>query len=371
MLFVKRIMAEKARQTNIELLRILSMVLIIGHHIAVHSGFSFGTDITFNRLFIQFLSLGGKIGVDVFVLISGYFLIFESKIKVQKIIRFVSQCLFYSIVIYVLFCIFGKTSVSIKGIIKALVPIASSQWWFVSTYFVIYLFSPFINKLLSSLDKKSYLLFLLLMFFCWCFVPTFTTLSYQFTNLGWFLFLYSLAGYYRIHQQEITLKCSTCFIIAIGMYFLTFLSAVVFDLLGRQWEIFSSHATYFYGMEKLPILIISVAFLMAFSKLNVKNNHITNAVASTTFGIYLIHDSNYVRPFLWIDLFKNAEYQNSTALCLHCLTVLLVVFVGCSVIDYVRIKVLEKPYMRCVNKILTKTEMRFSQFRLNKRQKGK
>ena len=60
------------RQSNIELLRIIAMIFIIAHHFAVHGGFNFSTDIiTVNSLWIQFIKIGGKIGVNIFVLISG------------------------------------------------------------------------------------------------------------------------------------------------------------------------------------------------------------------------------------------------------------------------------------------------------------
>ena len=64
------------RSSNIELLRIIAMIMIIAHHVSVHSGFVYpGEIISFNRLWIQFIQLGGKIGVNIFVLISGYFLV--------------------------------------------------------------------------------------------------------------------------------------------------------------------------------------------------------------------------------------------------------------------------------------------------------
>lgn len=56
------------RQSNIELLRIIAMVMIVGHHFAVHGwegGFPYPS-ISVNRLWIQFIQMGGKIGVNVF-----------------------------------------------------------------------------------------------------------------------------------------------------------------------------------------------------------------------------------------------------------------------------------------------------------------
>ena len=49
------------RQSNLELLRIVSMILIVAHHYSVHGGFIL-PEMNFNKAFIQVLSLGGKLG---------------------------------------------------------------------------------------------------------------------------------------------------------------------------------------------------------------------------------------------------------------------------------------------------------------------
>ena len=60
------------RKSNFELLRILAMLRIIGHHFSVHGDAVFATDVlTVNRLWMQCIEIGGKLGVNIFVLISG------------------------------------------------------------------------------------------------------------------------------------------------------------------------------------------------------------------------------------------------------------------------------------------------------------
>ena len=63
------------RASNIELLRIISMILIIMHHFSVHGCFPFTPDLTFNKVFLQVFGLGGKAAVVAFVMITGYFMV--------------------------------------------------------------------------------------------------------------------------------------------------------------------------------------------------------------------------------------------------------------------------------------------------------
>lgn len=81
------------------------MVMIVGHYFAVHGwegGFPYQS-ISVNRLWVQFIQMGGKIGVNVFVLISGYFLIIAPKIKISKVIKLWLQIAFYSLILFALF----------------------------------------------------------------------------------------------------------------------------------------------------------------------------------------------------------------------------------------------------------------------------
>ena len=77
---------EKMRSSNIELLRILGMITIVAHHLAVHSKINFAIDTAnFNHWFLLFYQMGGKIAVNIFMIISGYFMVLSTNAKIQKI----------------------------------------------------------------------------------------------------------------------------------------------------------------------------------------------------------------------------------------------------------------------------------------------
>ena len=92
-----------SRQSNIELLRIVAMLMIIAHHFSVHGNFDLRNMLVGNNIWLQFLATGGKIGVNIFVMISGYFLISSKNIETKKVLKLLAQILFYSVIIFILF----------------------------------------------------------------------------------------------------------------------------------------------------------------------------------------------------------------------------------------------------------------------------
>lgn len=162
----------KIRQSNIELLRIAAMLMIVGHHMAVHgiyhvmagenaySVYSMGTQL--NKAFTSLFAPGGEIGVAIFFMITGYFQIKKNTFSLKKIIL---QSFFYGAFCTIAFGIIellgGMAPLYVvknigKFAMKAVfTPITGNVWWFVTSYIIIMLLSPFINRYLNKLNKKG------------------------------------------------------------------------------------------------------------------------------------------------------------------------------------------------------------------------
>ncbi|MCM1263720.1 MAG: acyltransferase [Butyrivibrio sp.] len=363
------------RMSNIELLRIVAMIMIIAYHIPIHLNFVCPAHtITVSQLWNQFILMGGKTGVNIFVLISGYFLIDSKGIKISKIIKLWLQIFTYSVLIYIIFTISGLESFSVKSFIKCMLPITYEGWWFAGTYFVLYLISPFINIFLKTLDKKNYQRFLAVVLILWCLIPTVTGKEFEGNNLLWFICLYSVAAYIRLWHDEsgISLKSKKSleligsaklskltkwyFGIALLLIVLTFLMVVGLDFFGVQIADLSAHA-HLYEMNRLPVFLIALFMFLGFKGLNIHYNKVINLIASATFGVYLIHDSKSVSWFLWIVLFSNIDGWEKMILPYSIVAVCLV-FIICTCIELIRIFLLERHYMKIMDnmKIINKKE---------------
>ena len=94
---------KKVRDSNLELYRIIVMMVIVAHHYVVNSGLLevMETNLSSNRtLFYYLFGLWGKVGINCFVLITGYFMC-TSNITIRKFLKLLLEIEFYNVVIYI------------------------------------------------------------------------------------------------------------------------------------------------------------------------------------------------------------------------------------------------------------------------------
>ena len=360
---------KKVRQSNFELLRIIAMLMIVAHHFSVHSGFAWGSLKGINGTFLNFISIWGKIGNNIFILISGYFLVTVKTLKINKILKLWLQIFSYSILILFLACVIDtnyadgclRFSFAISGIgrlstrelLMHLFPIGFGEWWFASTYFMLFLLSPFINKALLNMTRKEYQIMLVFVLFFWCIVPSITKglVLYGSNNLLWFITVYCVAGYIRLHMKQTNIQGGAYIVLAITFAVLYF----CFDKISFKPNSFFSFLNHFkIGFarnEYISVFMVSLLLFIGFMKLDIGENRLINYVASTTFGIYLIHDSNYLRPFLWRRFFKGAELCTNKILIPYAIMAIMIVFIACSLFDILRKITIERCYSNMVKQI--------------------
>lgn len=340
------------RQSNIELLRVIAMLMIISCHFSTHGGFQFpGGELTVNRLWTQCLTFGGNLGVDIFVLISGYFLIGSTAFRTDKALKLALQILTYSVLFLAVFTLAGANPYGIRMVIHCLFPITYSGWWFASTYFVLYLISPYLNKLLRGLDKREYQKMLALLTVCWCVIPTFFGSAYGSNYLLWFAYLYAVSAYVRLHVNKIAIGPRAAFLGALAAMLTADLAFVISDLLESRIPAAGKLAAYVIHMQRLPTVLTALFLFLGFLQIDIGCNRAVNQISSATFGVYLIHENNFVRPFLWGTLFQNASFADSPFLIPYSLAAALIVFLSCTLIELFRIAVLEKHYMGSVKRV--------------------
>lgn len=152
----------KQRNSTIELLRVLCILMIVFMHL-VGIWWDF-CDNLFDKEFIIFVNSLCNCAVTIFMLISGYYGI---RFNLKKIIRFEMMVLFYSILfILVQYCLIG--GVGAKEMVSSVFSLLTSKYWFYTAYVIIFFVSPYIHQLVNLLSKKQFknLIGILLFFMC-------------------------------------------------------------------------------------------------------------------------------------------------------------------------------------------------------------
>lgn len=155
------------RDSNLELYRIIVMLLIVAHHYVVNSdvGNLIAADpLAINSLFLRLFGMWGKTGINCFVLITGYFMC-QSKITIEKFLKLLLEVYLYKIVIYAIFLATGYTAFDFKAFVKMLLPVTVVSDNFTSCYLLFYLTIPFLNILVHNMTQKQHLWLLAL---CGC-----------------------------------------------------------------------------------------------------------------------------------------------------------------------------------------------------------
>lgn len=340
----------KERKSNLELLRIFSMILIILYHYLLYSGFEFGRDITVNKLITQIICFGGKVGVNCFVLISGYFLI-DSKFKWKKVFKIIIESFTYSMIILLIAYIFKFDNLNAKNIIKSIFPTTFSMYWFISVYIVLYVLSPYINKLFDILSKKEVikLIGILVFISIASITPVFIYVIKKVSSILWFITLYLIGAYIKRYPNKYfnDKRISLCMILI--SYLLIVLSIVILDFFALLYPVVEGKEMYYVWMNSIFVLVNSVSLFLFFKELDIKCNKCINSIASTMFGVYIMHDNVFMRRFIWRKVVCGFAYQDSAFLIVNAFIGLLGVLIVGIVIDFIRQIFIEKYQMKLLD----------------------
>lgn len=336
----------KERDSNIELYRIVLMLLIIAHHYVVNSGLlhlMYKDIYAPKSIFLFIIGAWGKIGINCFILITGYFMC-KSKISINKFLKLFFEVEFYKVVIFLLFVITKNEVFSYSGLIKAMLPITSISRNFTGCYIVFYLFIPFINKLIYSLSKNEHRIIIGLLLLIYSIIGNIPKFYIEFNYVSLFIMIYFIGAYIRMYDFSISDKIVKCF--NAGMIILCLLSVLLGIYLSKE---INKEMVYFFvnDANKLLAVFTSIGLFLRFKIIKIKNNKWINQIAKSTFGVLLIHaNSDAMRNFLWKKVLKNVVLYNSIeniiVYILHVFISIITVYIVCSLIDQLRIKFIEK-----------------------------
>jgi surface polysaccharide O-acyltransferase-like enzyme len=325
------------------------MLAIIAHHYVVNSTVMSLFDPlcpTANQIFLQLWGMWGKTAINVFVLITGYFMC-EKKLTAKRYCKMLFEIIFYSWVVWLVLSVFGYETLTWKGAIKRLLVynvMTKQNGGFVPAFMWMYLLIPAMNVYLQNTTKRNlyWTLSVLLGMFSVCGTLLFTNVYHHVLWYGTLYFVGAAVGKYPLQWMEKNQVCVPLLVLAVILAWISVIAyRMVATWIGPYYFVSDSH--------KLLAFVVSFFAFLAFKNWRLPQSRLINAVASTTFGVLLIHAAtDGMRKWLWQDFVNVPGAYSMPLLSLigYSVIVMLGVFAVCSALDYLRIRFIERPVFR-------------------------
>ena len=334
--------AQKQRNSSFELLRIICMLLIVAHHYVLHTKGLLGTGTSpAEETFLLIFAMYGKIGLNVFILITGYFSA-AGRLSYRRVVEIAAAMTawYWGIVLfYLLREGWGTGYLTLHN----LFPIIWGNW-FVVIYIWFSLFIPFLNKLLLSLDKAAFLRLIIVLFLVRLVLPGVEGL-FALSNFEMFTALYCIGAYVRLHvpaQQKVHwlwyLPCVFSGLVWLANFPMFYLglgdTGLARFLKSIAWRLV-------YEQESWLAVLIALSAFLVFRSWNFCSV-VINKIARCVMGVYLIHENEILRAKIWESVSPGTQWLGTKWLVPHAVLKTLAVFLVCLLADTVRIWVFAK-----------------------------
>lgn len=218
--------------------------------------------------------------VDIFIIITGYFMVhssFDLKKSYQRVLSVYGTIFFYSVVLGIIVLanrnIF-ETEYTVPIIVgKMILPLFSQEWYFLTDYILLCLFAPFLNIALQRITKQEYQILLILtsvvmsLWLCLSNLDPFWDVLRDnghdglFTgkNVFSFMYIYILGGYIGLYGKK---RKIPQFLYLAGAFFCVIVNYFIwtrFDELLAYEDVAMSYAN--------PFVVLTAVFALSFLRI--------------------------------------------------------------------------------------------------------
>lgn len=333
-------MQKTKRQGNFDVLKIIAIFFIVLHHYALWSGWKFEPGFHLNKLAAQTLLVGGKLGVNIFVLITGFFMIYSTP-KLKSLVTVWIETTLISLLVYSVTILLSLENqvFDLQTFIRRLFPVVFGQYWFVTSYSILYLSIPLLNKILnrteaSAIKKGLKVSFIILSLYTFIYYNKGLNFSFPL----WFGFLYSLGAYIRLDSIELskipikktTISVFTVLILGIILngilqYLFTYPDLLITKILTfLGWT-----ETIFYTRDASPLLLIlAILIFITFMNISISPKKYLSYISRASFGVYILQSSPWFSTeYLWPIIVNAKKYSSSLSIVIYGIIVTLAIFI--------------------------------------------
>ncbi len=366
-----------ARNTGLDLLRMVSMLMVAVLHILGQGGVMVRTGVNDPTYFTcYFLEAACLCAANCYALLSGYVGV-KSHFSARKLLGMILTVEFYSLVIGLILGLSHRDWMTRETWLQIILPIQWKTWWYYSAYVGLYFLMPFLNRGVKALEPRDRrnLLSVTFILFSVCtmiakvfFVDPFSLVGGY--SLIWLVILYVFGACLRELEQErgtssgsgvsspdaneasalqekakglweriLDLRPGALLLIFAGSTVLSWLWKVLVDTgvitapadtqLQRMLLIYHSPT----------IVINAIALLLLFRQLRIRSTAVSRIItllAPSAFYVYIIH----THPLIWEHILKGAfsawSSLSPAVVIFPVLGAALGIYLVCSAIDLVR-----------------------------------
>lgn len=336
---------KKQRNSSIELLRLISMLMIVGFHY-VRGGnqglWIASQPVSFNKFVYQMIYMsGGWIGNFIFFTISVWFLIDRCDTlndSLKRIWILERELLFWSLALLVVTLILHKKGLYAGSMVaiaaKSIFPISLDLWWYPTSYALFLLFMPFLIQGVRSLGKNAHGRLAIVCLVLWGVLSLIPKFTFDLTESSVFVFIYwfLLIAYYRWYMEPFTVRrCWQMIALGFGIVLLYWVATnALFTMTGKMAKMQS----FIFDHWKLPMMMIGFGLFLLVERREF-HSRIINVMAASTFGVYLIHFQPAIYQ-VWVHYLGVPKmYTSSMPILMGALTIV-GVFFACLLLDMVR-----------------------------------
>lgn len=297
----------KAREANMELLRIVAMLMVITLH-CVGRGLLLSNSVisNVNLLLIQFLDSFSLTANSLFILLTGYYYI-GKKFNLRKILSLWGKTLFYCILIFTIYSILNLKT----NFLNSFFPVFSGAYWFITSYIALYFIMPFLNIAINKFSQKQCkFLIIFLVILMGVIRIIFNPADLFNSTFMHMIVIYIIGAYIKKYvkiepnKQYFIKYVLVAIIFTVAITILNVLVHIVPKTLD-VWIIMANILSYFRNFINIILVYMAILLFMKFKTINIKSNKLSKLIlyiSPSVFSIYIIHDNVHLRDMIWQNL---------------------------------------------------------------------
>lgn len=316
------------RDNRYELLRIIAMFCVVLCHVIAYNGWALEQ----RPGWVGVLSLtadqyAGQFGVAVFYMLSGFFLV-GRPFRSDHLTKTVVQTFSYSVLALFAGLTWGA-QYTVKDVYMSLFPILNNVYWFITAYVIMLALSPVLNMIFDRFEQR-YVIALITLLLSFSVLPYISFIGFKYNGLLWTTVIYAVCcylvgGYVRQYNYQLQTRVIIIMTIIAAIGGLVVLS-LFFRASQEQWSLavfFGWQPRSVYGSLPIFSIFTAAGAIALVSKSGTEYNprwiaspkvsSVTNVIASSTMGIYLIHQHPIIAGKLWT-VVSHIQYPGTPAM---------------------------------------------------------